>query len=294
MTIAVCYLSPEGIVLGADSTSSCLGQGGMHYFNFNQKVFEVGQDSTLGVVTWGLGGLGFLSYRMILARVSDSFQANAPASVQAAADMFIDVFWNDYNAFSHVKRARALNGKRTFGSAQSAVDVRTLSEEAELENLRTALPVGFCVAGYVPENREPAAVSVIFDPLSNARPTSQAMRMETSQWWGVPNIVDRMTYGADVNLKTAILTSGKWAGTPQELDQIVSAQCLMRAVLPIRDAIDYVYSCIHCTIKALKFSSLPQVCGGPIELAVITTDRKFRWVRHKPFDAAINDGECDD
>ncbi|MGH1509783.1 hypothetical protein [Ralstonia solanacearum] len=106
--------------------------------------------------------------------------------------------------------------------------------------------------------------------------------------------MSRLIHGADVNLKNAILASGKWSGTSQELDQVVATQSLTSASLPIRDAIDYVYSCIHCTIKALKFSSLPQVCGGPIELAVITTDRKFRWVRHKPFDAAINDGDCND
>jgi len=59
----------------------------------------------------------------------------------------------------------------------------------------------------------------------------------------------------------------------------------------MRDAIDYVHSAIYCTIKAMKFSTGAQVCGGPIEIAVITSDRKFRWVRHKPWDAAIEDGD---
>ena len=68
MTIAICYVSPEGIVLGADSTSSAVvSPGGFHYFNFNQKLFEVGEDSTVGVLTWGLGGLGEMSHRRMLA-----------------------------------------------------------------------------------------------------------------------------------------------------------------------------------------------------------------------------------
>jgi hypothetical protein len=62
-------------------------------------------------------------------------------------------------------------------------------------------------------------------------------------------------------------------------------------MLPIRDAIDFVHSSIYSTIKALKFSQFPQVCGGPIEIAVITSDRPFRWVRHKRFDAAITEQE---
>ncbi len=71
----------------------------MHYFNFNQKLFELGQGSTLGVLTWGLSSLGPLSYRTIMARVADGFQASPPASVQAAADAFIDVFWCEFDAY---------------------------------------------------------------------------------------------------------------------------------------------------------------------------------------------------
>lgn len=281
-------------MLGADSTTSNFGPGGAHYFNFNQKLFELGQNSTLGVLTWGLSALGPLSYRTIIARVADRFPPDGPASVQAAADAFIDVFWTEFEAFSLVQRVRALNVKQPFGSAGNGANVRTEPEEKEFDSLKSGLGVGFCIAGYVLSNRTPAAVNVFFDPLANAKPVGQPMNPEGSQWWGVPNIVNRLIHGADINLKAAILASNKWSGTAQELDQVVATQSLKSAPLPIRDAIDYVYSCIHCTIKALKFSSLPQVCGGPIELAVITTDRKFRWVRHKPFDAAINDGDYDD
>ncbi|MHA6881754.1 hypothetical protein [Ralstonia pseudosolanacearum] len=266
----------------------------MHYFNFNQKLFELGQNSTLGVLTWGLGALGNLSYRTILARVADALAANAAASVADAASTFIDTFWQEYNAFDLVQRAKVLGAKQPFGSIVAAPNVRTQDEEAEFDNLRANLVVGFCVAGYVLPHREPGAVHVTFDPLANVKPVGQLMAVESSQWWGVPNIIERMIFGADANLKAALLSSGKWTGTQQELQQIVAAQALSHASLPIRDAVDYVYSCIHCTIKAMKFSSLSQVCGGPIEVAVITTDRPFRWVRHKSFDAAINDEDCDE
>jgi hypothetical protein len=63
-------------------------------------------------------------------------------------------------------------------------------------------------------------------------------------------------------------------------------------MLPIREAIDFVHACVSSTIKAMKFStSLAQICGGPIEIAVITTDRRFRWVRHKDWDVAIAEGD---
>jgi len=40
----------------------------------------------------------------------------------------------------------------------------------------------------------------------------------------------------------------------------------------------------------MEFSHTAPVCGGPVEIAVITTDRSFRWVHHKRFDAAIRQG----
>ena len=104
--------------------------------------------------------------------------------------------------------------------------------------------------------------------------------------------VQSLIYGVDDDGVAALMSTGKWSGTQQELVQALSARPMLpRAHLPIRDAIDYVHAGIYCTIKAMKFSNLPQVCGGPIELAVITADRKFRWVRHKSWDAAIIDGE---
>ncbi len=69
---------------------------------------------------------------------------------------------------------------------------------------------------------------------------------------------------------------------------------LEHPTLPIRDAIDFVHACIQSTIKAHKFSNLSQICGGPIEIAVIRTDRRFRWVRHKNWDAAIMEGTSDE
>jgi hypothetical protein len=58
--------------------------------------------------------------------------------------------------------------------------------------------------------------------------------------------------------------------------------------MPLRDAIELVHSMIDATIKAMKFSQLAHTCGGPIEVAVVTTDRPFRWVKHKPFDVALD------
>ena len=103
-------------------------------------------------------------------------------------------------------------------------------------------------------------------------------------------MINRLLRGCDDPFLQSILTSGKWIGTPAELMSLVQQQTLTHPILPIRDAIDFTHACIMSTIKAFKFSGLSPICGGPIEIAVITTDRKFRWVKHKQWDTAIAEG----
>lgn len=94
MTIAMCYLSPEGVVLGADSTASfSVAGGGYHYLNHAQKLFEVGENGTIAMLTWGLSGLGSTSYRTLIARLADDFAQASPASIEEAATRWIELFW---------------------------------------------------------------------------------------------------------------------------------------------------------------------------------------------------------
>lgn len=300
MTIAVCYLSPEGLVLGADSTSSAMDpRNGFHYFNHNQKVFEVGEGGTLGLVTWGLGSLGSLSHRTLIAQLSDDFLSNPPKTVDEAATRWAQLFFNAYQDFLTREGLLAtltqLDSKREFvpGAALSA-DMRTPDEEELFQHLNLNLVVGFVIGGYCLPGREPKAFTVVFEPLRTSPPSPLQVATDSVCSFGVPNMTMRLIRGYDHNLRAGILRSGRWSGTEQELDRVLAHNNLSHANLPIRDAIDYVHTCISSTIKAMKFSWMPQVCGGPIELAVITTDRRFRWVRHKPWDAAINEGaQCD-
>src|SRR5581483_8049059 len=165
---------------------------------------------------------------------------------------------------------------------------RNEAEEKEFNLLRNNLVVGFCVAGYWPPSRRTNAFEIVFDPLGGKpSPKDLVAAGALYNFWGAPNFMKRLIFGADDTLKQNLLNSGKWTGNAADLDAIFEKEKLGHAILPIRDAVDFVHTCIYSTIKALKFSNLNQICGGPIELAVITTDRRFRWVRHKTWDAAI-------
>ena len=144
MTIAGFYLSPEGVVLGADSTSSVLGDNGMHYFDFNQKVFEIGEESTFGLITWGLGGLSGKSYRTLIALLADDLKSNPPLSVSDVAHRWVEKFWDEYLADHRVQLARQLHTKHPHNPPAQTLDPQARTEEEESLYLNLRLP-NFCV-----------------------------------------------------------------------------------------------------------------------------------------------------
>lgn len=292
MTIAVCYVSPEGIVLGADSTTTMNMPGGSHYFDHSQKVFEVGENSTLAIATWGLSGLAIRSHRLLIALYADELAANPRPTVEAVANGWVDFFWPEYDAAQVIQEFRALAAKPAFNPAVQPPNPQARTQEEENIVKTVNLGVGFCLGGHLLPDREPAAYFVWFDPLA-AKPAVAEIGIGQARFFGAPNFIMRQIQGFDMGLKDAVLNSGHWTGTAQELDTLLAQFSLTHpGLMPIRDAIDYVNSSIVSTIKSLKFSHLSQICGGPIELAVITSDRRFRWVRHKEWDSAVQEGEA--
>jgi hypothetical protein len=292
LTIAACYVSPEGVVLGADSTTSYGGGQEPHYYNYSQKLFEIGEEATVGVVTWGLGGLAVNSYRRLFAMLADEITTAPAGSVEEIADKWATLFWPEYDNSPFLKEFKVLAAKPAYdpGAATPISGARNKEEEELFNSMNINLIVGFCIGGYVKSDRKPAAYSMLFSPTDAAKPTA-VQAVSGFNFWGAPNMIKRLIFGHDEHLKNSIISSGKWSGTEPELDQILSQFNLNHPfTLPIQDAVDFVYSCIYSTIKALKFSNLSQICGGPIEIAVITADRPFRWVCHKAWDSAIQEG----
>lgn len=278
MTIAACYLSPEGVIFGADSTTTV----GDHHFDFGQKIFEIGDGATLGIVTWGLGAIQHTSYRTLFAEFAADLKVNPPPTVSEAAERWAAKFFSVYDS--------------ALGSAHRAAEAAATTPEEKAEVLAYAelLRVGFCIGGVTPPNLRPAAFEVEFAPTDINIPTPVALPMGAAIFRGVPSLVSRILFGIDPALFDAIVASPHWTGSVKGLMDVVEPFVLGQPpMLPLRDSIDWIYSCIQSTIKGVKFSPWAPMCGGPVEIAVITSDRPFRWIRHKSLDAAVQDGQSD-
>jgi hypothetical protein len=258
-----------------------------HHYNFAQKIFQVGEHSTIGITTWGLGNLHQVSYRTLIARFADSLAGQSPTSMTDVANRWSQMFWTAYNAelSQFLQRVHVLIGQAT----------RSPAEENELLYLVQSFAGGFCIGGYLANDRTPSAFEVLYSPTQTQPAQPIPLAIGTTRFWGCPNLIERLIYGLDQQVMAAIIQSGKWSGTQQELIDLLMPYCLGQPFdLPIREAIDWVHASIYTTIKTMKFSHMAPVCGGPVELAVITTDRRFRWVRHKGLGSAIGDGVLSD
>jgi hypothetical protein len=178
MTIAACYVSGEGVVLGADSATTVrvAGRGpgaeqSDHHFQNTQKVFEIGEKSTLGIVTWGMGNLGDISHRTLIALFADSLRQSSASTMNEVAEQWNAYFWNAYlqTMQPEVQRARGLLG---LGQPTDA-------EREELRALRAALSGGFCVGGYLPHERKPQTYVLHYDPTLSGPRTPEPLEMAT-------------------------------------------------------------------------------------------------------------------
>lgn len=266
MTIAAAYLTSEGVVFGADSTSTIRTQQGVaQLFNYAQKIFEVGENSRIGVCTWGAGSVGGVSHRTLIARLADKLDLEK-VKVSAAAENFAKIVAERYE-----------DGK----------DIGT---------------IGYLLGGWDADTHNPECYQILFE--AKKKPRIVPLSVGEASFFGCPEFFTRVFYGFDSRLPQKLLgelKKGKLLVQDPSLEQAFTkafnnAAAPLRAAgfrdLPIREAIDCIHMYLHVTIKAFKFRYGPPICGGPIEIAFVSTDRSFRWVLHKDFNRAIYEQEA--
>jgi hypothetical protein len=265
MTIAAAYLTSEGVVFGTDSTTTVSTQRGVsQILNYAQKIFEVGKQSRFGVCTWGAGSIKGVSHRTFVARLADKLDLEK-AKVREAADTFMNIVAGEYE------------GDKGIGG------------------------VGYVLGGWDPDTHLPECYQMFFD---NAKaPSLEPLSIGQAAFYGNPEFFSRVFHGCDNRLPGALLKELRDRNVKAEAGELdsVFGEAFEAAIkplraagfrdLPIREAIDCIYTYLHITIKAFKFRYGPPICGGPIEIAFISTDRVFRWVLHKDFVRAIREVE---
>lgn len=268
MTIAAAYLTTEGVVLGADSTSTVTDPEGnpIQLLNHAQKVFEIGADSRSAMCMYGAGDVCGTSHRTIAAILGDKIAATPDMNTEGIA-----------NELAQLVGKTIADSGRPFGGV-----------------------LGYFLGGCDPVAHVPKLFSVEFKVKAPGQLEANVTERSLGPiFGGAFNYFSRVFHGIDPNLQRELAIE-----LVKELPDVDSAK-VRKAFegsisstlpkygasgwtdLPIREAIDFVHTYLHITIKVEKFRAQTQACGGPIEIAFVTSDRKLRWSRHKQFDSAI-------
>ena len=108
MTIAACYHSNEGIVLGADSTATVTPQEPQgydvairHFNHWRRKSLRSGCNSqvgSIGISVDGLAEIGPHSNRSLAARFADDLEAKPPSSMDEVAERWSVKIWDVFSS----------------------------------------------------------------------------------------------------------------------------------------------------------------------------------------------------
>jgi len=252
VTICVSVKARDGMVLGTDSMSQVVLRGpddkvvvAKTYSNAI-KLFQLRPDLPAGVMSWGAGNIG---PRTVRGLILDFSRTIGFTTIQAAAD----------DLFIFVQAAY----QAEFGGLKDDMKPR----------------LGMYVAGYSANSGLPEEWEFEL-PGSTQANQVRASDEFGSSWRGVDVPFTRLHFGFDPYMQELLEN----AGTSQDAigqifrDKTFKAEVIFDA-MPTQDAINFGVYVLRTTIGYTSFLMGSPTCGGPLQVAAITNEHGFEWVR---------------
>ncbi len=251
MTVAIFAKVPEGVVLGADSTTTIMNnQGGvLNTYDNVQKIFPI-ENHPAGIVTWGLGGIGVRNIESLVHEFENQF-TRARRTIEELAGSLFDFFRDRYI--------------QQFGQPQDNITL------------------GFVVAGYDRNSTIPTEfiMEIPNHPPAILRPNlSDGTPNFGLHWFGQPWWITRLISGFDPRWLEQV--AGRYNIPVQDLINMANAWQvpIPYNAMPLQDAVDLTEFLVNITIGVFKFQVGPKSCGGVVDVAVITP-KGFCWIKQK-------------
>lgn len=259
MSIGLVIKGPEGLVLAAESRITLeaqpSGEGTPISVSFDnaRKVLRFAEpNSFVGVVTYGIGGIGLRSAYSFVPEFESTLPNDERLSIQDFSQRLSNFFMQQW----------------------------TSTMPANYQGP----PITFVVGGF--NDGEPyGRVYLIVIP--NA-PTPAEQHPTPSSfgitWGGQREIVDRLLRGYDQRVINIVRTTLNL--NQQQVQQLMQAWAPLHMqipiqYLPLQDCIDLAIFFIRTTIEAQKLTVGVRGCGGAIDIATITRQNGFKFVQEK-------------
>lgn len=278
MTIAISVKVHDGVVLAADSATTLYGEKGTvdHVYNNANKVFNLyknkeGQNGLpIGVITYGLGGIGNSSISTLIKDFRTSLMDNGNPFNFDPKNYQVKKVAEDFKTFIFDQ-----NYKLTF------------------KDIENPPYLGFIIAGYSSQAilAEEWRLEIINGKCSD--PISIRKNEQVGISWGGENrAIFRLILGYDPFLPGILKEMGiKEDEIPNAIKFIQSKTevGIIPPAMPIQDAIDVARFLAETTSLFTHFLPQAPTVGGPIEIATITKHEGFKWITRKHyFDEKFN------
>lgn len=275
MTIAITVKVHDGVVLAADSASTLYSPRGTtvdHVYNNANKVFNLYKSCKkkpeglpIGVITYGLGGIGNSSISTLIKDFRHSLMTNGDDWGLKVEDYTIKDIADSFKSFIFDD-----NYKPTFADSEIKPDL------------------GFIIAGY--SSNAPLAEEYRLEIRNGGQCFGPELIRKPEEvgvaWGGDMRAISRLIFGFDPQLPLILKDVGvKDAEIPQLINFIKSKTeiGIIPPAMPIQDAIDVAKFLAETTINFTHFLPEAPIVGGPIEIATITKHEQFKWITRKHY-----------
>jgi hypothetical protein len=285
MSVAVLIGVHDGLVLAADSAATLSMQlppgvvipGGAPmvgnvYDNAN-KIFNLVKGQPIGCITFGSGNIGSASIGTLIKDLRKEL-TDKPNP------------WNfDVDKYTMEEVGKILG--KFLGQECDKLPVPA----------RVTTNIGFLLGGYskpgdLGESWSVEIVKGVPQPPKKLRPDHEV----GLSWGGATEVLQRMVLGFSPMLFEVLAKVMQ----PQQNASVLQSQLgpvlatnlqanLVFPPMPIQDVIDLARWFVHSAIMFSRFSTGPNIVGGPIEIAAITKHENFKWVSRKHYwDQSVN------
>lgn len=304
MSLVINTTTPEGIVLAADSRQSYRNMKGMARIGSENaiKLFEINR--RIGV---GITGLAFLPEDGMQKNVSqyiEEFRRGSKVKnmeVKDVARKLHHIFNDKYRWEEQLDQIKAniqndLNSKGC-SVLQMEMEGHVLkfsfqTPQGAVENgMASADPIELLVAGYNPDGSHQVYSVAIPGPVQKLRDSKKPNIEYGSSWIGQGDVAARIVLGFDGRIQNVeFVKEAVQTRNEQEIQNQLRGleYAIQWGTMTLQDAIDFATLMIQTTSAIQRFSDginadpgdMPGV-GGPINVAVITPDHGFVWVKKK-------------
>lgn len=314
MSLGINTVTPEGIVLAADSRQSYRNRKGMSRIGSDSasKVFKINERAGL-IVT----GLAFLPENGVLKNVSrfiEEFKETITGKDLAVLEIAQNLHKFFEEKYQYQEQLKALPNQIRSDLERQGCKVVEIKEEkdhikfkftdlagASKEGVAGVEILQFIVAGYNKDKSYQAAVVYIPGNVDLKRDSTKRGQEYGATWIGQTDVVSRIVLGFDGRIGNLPIMqkANSEIGMEEVHKQLRSLEYVIQwGTMTLQDGIDFSTLAIGTTTAIQRFSDgvmgdpgdVPGV-GGPIDVAVITSEKGFVWVTKK--NLKVGDKELD-